>query len=106
MLAFIITAGDVRESCLCMSNSGSGKDSPRRIVPGQSSGNAAHAPGAAEIQTIEVDQFWIGAIGDDRRLQERLGLIGRDARKKAMEPARELRFIHYAPHQISLHQRR
>ena len=69
VFAFIVAAGDVGERGLGVGRRRSRQNSSRWIVLRQSGGDAAHAPGAAEIQAIEMHEFWIGAISHDRWLQ-------------------------------------
>ena len=70
MFAFVVAARDERQRRLRVRGRRKRQDSARGIVLWQSGGNAAHAPRAAEIQAIQMNKLWIGAVGYDRRLQK------------------------------------
>ena len=69
VLAFIVAAGDVGERGLGVGRCRSRQNVSCEIVSRQSGGDAAHAPGAAEIQAIEMNKLRICAIGHDRWLK-------------------------------------
>ena len=98
MFAFVAAAGDVRQGGLRVGGRRTSEDRARRIVARQSSCDAAHAPGATEIQAVEMHKLRISAVGDNSRFQQGFRLIARDARQKAMKPRGEFSSLHYASH--------
>ena len=106
MFAFIVAAGDVWQSSLCVGGRGARENLSGRIVRGQSSHDAAHAPGATKVQAIKVNKFRISAVGDNCRLQELLRLVARYRGQKPMEPRGEFALREHAPHEISFDQSR
>ena len=106
VLAFIIAAGHVFEPGARVGCGRARENPPRRIASRQSVRDAAHTPGAAQIKSVEVHQFWIAAVSHNRRLQQLFRRAARDAGQKALKPAGELALIHYAAHQVGFHQRR
>ena len=68
MFAFVIAAGDIGKRGLGMGGRRARQDFACGIGLRQRYGDAAHAPGAAEIQAIEMHQFWIGTVGHYGRL--------------------------------------
>src|SRR3977135_3033705 len=101
MFARVIAAGDVRQRipgmvvcCLC-------QNPARWIVAWKRCSNIPHTPGAAQIQTIEMNQFRIRWIRNGGRNQQGARLSARESRQKAMKPAAEFSSLEDATHEIS-----
>ena len=68
MFTGVIAAGNVGQGGGSVFVCRIGKDFPRRILRRQRGGDAAHAPRAAEIQTVKMHELRICSVRDDGRL--------------------------------------
>src|SRR6185312_9602627 len=74
MLAGVITTRHVRQGILSMRPRRLCQDVSRSIISRQRVDYIAHAPGPSQVQAIEMDQFRIAAIGNNRGSEQSLGL--------------------------------
>ena len=106
MFADVVAAGDVAKSSLGMAGGSLCQDLSDGVVLREGRSQAAHAPGPAQVQTVQVNDLRIGAIGNLGGLKQRLGLALGQIRQETPQPGPELSRRQDAPHQVSLHQTR
>lgn len=102
MLAAIVTRRDVRETFAGVMLGGGDEGGAVRIVHGEGGGDAIHAPGAAEIESVEVDELQVASVGDNGGGEQSRWEFG----EEAMEPVREIVGRQDARHQVRFDQRR
>src|SRR5262249_25986134 len=76
-----------------------------RIAGRQRRGNVSHAPRAAEIQTIEVNDLGVGSISHGCRSKQTPGLTGSKPWEKPIQPTLILTRLEHTKHQLCFHQR-
>jgi len=76
-----------------------------RIIRRQRGRDVAHAPGAAQIQAVEMAQLRIRAIADDRDPEKVLRLALGDAGQKCAEPLRKPVRGQHTMHEIGFGER-
>ncbi len=82
------------------------QDRPSGIAGLKGGRQAPHAPGAAEIDAVQVGDLAVGGIGDQRGAEQRRRLAVRQAGQEPPEPAAELSLRQHPAHQLRFHQRR
>ena len=83
-----IVVGDMRQARVKVGRGGSERDLAARIAGGEEIAQRAPAPGAAEIEAVEVDDLAVGAVADRGRPEQRCRLARREPRQKDVAATR------------------
>src|SRR4051812_33683560 len=94
----------MRQACVDVTLRRFANDRLTRIVASERARDRAPAPGATQIQPVEMRDLSIRAIRDDRRLEQRTRLTLCDVRQKRIEPRAPLVDAERATHALRFHQ--
>ena len=110
MAALVVLAGDGGQRRVAVARGGGEQRRNTPILRRQAVGDALKHPGAAQVESIEMRELRIGAIGDHGRRQPRRPAgrcgAGRQARKKSRQPVGERARSERATHEVRLRQAR
>ena len=102
----VVAGGYVRQGHVGVRAGGREAGRDARVGGGQGLREAAPAPGAAEVEAVQVRDLPVAWIRDDDGREQRPGLAGGQAGQERMQPPGELLGRLQAGHQLGLGQRR
>ena len=89
MLACVVATGHVIEGRRGMAGSRSCKSGAGRVVAGEGAGDTHHAPRAAEVEPVQMNELRVGSIRDDRGCEESVRLTSGSRGQEFLEPGAE-----------------
>src|SRR5581483_10472972 len=84
--AFVMLAGHCCETCFAVRSGGGAQCLDARVAVHQAGGDALQHPGTAEVESVEMGQLRIAAIGHDRGVQPVVRAVDRDIGEERPEP--------------------
>src|SRR2546428_8195123 len=98
MIADVFAARASGHACRAMCIGSSGRDRRARIVAWERAADRAPAPGARQIEPVEMHDIRIAAVADNGRTEQGPRLAPLDPGQEAREPIPEFAYIQDASH--------